>query len=200
MYIASVDMGRDRTRTNLSYIFQTFGIPNTMIEIGSFEGITTSWVTQQCKLFNHNFKIYAIDPHTTENNNDSFDFEIIQKTFEFNISKFTDSIVYINKHSHAALVDLIQKKVQADLIFVDGDHSAAAVLEDLILSWRLLPVGGVILCDDMIGWKLIDKHGNIPVQLSPRMGIEMFIQVNWHKIELIHLPDSYQIAFKKIID
>ena len=93
---------------------------------------------------------------------------------------------------------MIHQKEKAEFIFVDGDHTSAAVLEDMVLAWRLLPVGGVMLCDDSIGWKLIDEHGSAPVQLSPRMGIEMFIQSHWHQIELIHLPDSFQTAFVKL--
>jgi len=200
MYISTVDMGRERSRTNLSFLFQKFGLPNTMIEIGCFEGITTCWIADTAKIHNEDFKIYAIDPHTTLNDNDSFDFAKIKRTFEYNKSICAGNIVYINKYSHEGLVDLIHQGEKAELIFVDGDHTAAAALEDMILSWRLLPVGGVMLCDDSIGWKLVDAHGSAPVQLSPRMGIEMFIQANWHKIELIHLPDSFQTAFIKLKD
>jgi cephalosporin hydroxylase len=198
MYISTIDMGRERTQTNLNYIFQKYGIPDTMIEVGCFEGVTTCWVADFCMLKNEKFKIYAIDPHTTLNDNHAFDFTNVKTTFEYNIDKSAGNIIYINKYSHEALVDLLHKKETAQLIFVDGDHTSAAVLEDMILSWRLLPVGGVMLCDDSIGWKLIDEQGNAPVQMSPRMGIEMFIQAYWHKIELIHLPDSFQVAFVKL--
>ena len=199
-YISTIDMGRERTRSNINFIFEKYGVPNTMIEIGCYEGITTCWVAEIGKIHNNKFKIYAIDPHTTINNNHAFDFDIIKRTFEYNISKSLGNIVYINKYSYEGLVDLIQQKETAEFIFVDGDHTSAAVLEDMILSWRLLPVGGVMLCDDSIGWKWIDEKGNSPVQLSPRMGIEMFIQANWHKLELIHLPDSFQTAFVKLAE
>lgn len=198
MYISTIDMGEVRSKTNIDFLFKRFGIPNTMIEIGCFEGITTCWVADLARLHNDKFKIYAIDPHTTDNDNQSFNFTNIKKTFEFNISKSAGNIIYLNQFSHEALVDLLKLKEKVEFIFVDGDHSSAAVLEDMILSWRLLSIGGVMLCDDSIGWKLIDKHGSAPVQLSPRMGIEMFIQSHWHKIELIHLPDSFQTAFIKL--
>ena len=197
-YISTIDMGRERTRSNINFIFEKYGVPNTMIEIGCYEGITTCWVAEIGKIHNNKFKIYAIDPHTTINNNHAFDFDIIKRTFEYNISKSTGNIVYINKYSYEGLVDLIQQKETAEFIFVDGDHTSAAVLEDMILSWRILPVGGVMLCDDSIGWKWVYPDGSSPVQLSPRMGIEMFIQANWHKLELIHLPDSFQTAFVKL--
>jgi cephalosporin hydroxylase len=198
MYISTVDMGRERSRTNITFLFEKYGVPNTMIEIGCFEGITTFWVSEFGKIHNDKFKIYAIDPHTTLNDNHAFDFATIKRTFEYNLSKCVGNVSYINKYSYEALTELIVAKEKAEFIFVDGDHTSAAVLEDMILSWRLLPVGGVMLCDDSIGWKLVDEHGSAPVQLSPRMGIEMFIQSHWHKIELIHLPDSFQTAFVKL--
>lgn len=200
MYISTIDMGRERTQTNIKFLFQEFGVPNTMIEVGCFEGVTTFWVSEFARIYNDKFKIYAIDPHTTLNDNESFDFKVVKRTFEFNLSKCLGNVLYINKYSYEALVDLIHKKEQAQFIFIDGDHSSAAVLEDMVLSWRLLPVGGIMLCDDSIGWKLIDEKGNCPVQLSPRMGIEMFIQSHWHKIDLIHLPDSFQTAFRKLAE
>lgn len=198
MYISTIDMGRERSRTNFNFLFQKYGVPNTIIEIGCFEGITTCWLAEFLKLHNNNSKVYAIDPHTTLNDNQSFSFEVIEETFKYNISKCIGNINYLKMYSHEALMKLFQEKEKAELIFVDGDHTTASVLEDMILSWRLLPVGGVMLCDDSIGWKFIDKHGSSPVQLSPRMGIEMFIQAYWHKIDLIHLPDAFQTAFIKL--
>lgn len=198
MYVTSVDMGHERTRANLNCIFRTHGVPNVMIEIGCFEGATTFWVSDLCRQHNKHFHLYAIDPHTTDNDNQDFDFDTIKRAFEYNLSVCPGQVTYINKYSHQGLVDLINQNVQAELIYVDGDHTAAAVLEDMILSWRLLSVGGVMLCDDAIGWKLVDQQGQAPVQLSPRMGIEMFIQTHWHKIELIELPNSFQTAFVKI--
>jgi predicted O-methyltransferase YrrM len=37
-----------------------------------------------------------------------------------------------------------------DIIYIDGSHDAADVLEDAILSWRLLKDGGVLIFDDYL--------------------------------------------------
>ena len=34
MYISTVDMGKERTQTNIKFLFEKYGFPNTMIEIG----------------------------------------------------------------------------------------------------------------------------------------------------------------------
>lgn len=198
MYVTSVDMGHERTRANINYILNRHGVPNVMIEIGCFEGATTFWAADLITRHNKNFQLHAIDPHTTDNDNQDFDFATVRRAFEYNLSVCQARVNYINKFSYQALTDLSNQNTCAELIFVDGDHTAAAVLEDMILSWRLLPVGGVMLCDDAIGWKLVDKNGQAPVQLSPRMGIEMFVQTHWHKIELLELPNSFQTAFVKV--
>lgn len=193
-------MGNERTRTNIHFIFEKYGVPNNMIEVGCFEGLTTFWVSDLCSSVNEKFKLYAIDPHTILNNTEQFDFESIKKTFEYNLSNSSGNVEYINKFSYQGLIDLINKEVKAEFVFIDGDHSSAAVLEDMILSWRLLQVGGIMLCDDSIGWKLIDREGNTPVQMSPRMGIESFIQSHWHKVEIIPIPNNMQTALIKLQD
>jgi predicted O-methyltransferase YrrM len=35
-----------------------------------------------------------------------------------------------------------------DLIYIDGSHFPADVLEDAVLSWRLLKPGGMLIFDD----------------------------------------------------
>ena len=35
-----------------------------------------------------------------------------------------------------------------DMIHIDGDHTAVACLDDIVLSWPLLKVGGMLLIDD----------------------------------------------------
>ena len=33
MYISTVDMGKQRTQTNIKFLFEKFGVPNTMINL-----------------------------------------------------------------------------------------------------------------------------------------------------------------------
>ena len=61
-----------------------------------------------------------------------------------------------------------------DLIYVDGSHFADDVAVDLINSWSILEVGGIMICDDYIwqhysrvrdnpcaaiNWRFTDKFG-----------------------------------------
>ena len=110
---------------------------------------------------------------------------------------YNKNITYIPKHSTDGLIELINDNVQAELIYIDGDHKASEVLADLVLSWKLLRVGGVILCDDTTTWRYTDKNGTQSAQMSVRMAVEMFIQCNWQKLNILSLPDGTPTAFIK---
>ena len=183
--------------TNIAYFIKNYGVPNTYIEVGVFEGNTTFWVADQLSHYNKELKIYAVDPHVGSNDM-SEDFNVIKENFLYNLAECKHkNITYIPKHSTDGLIELINDNVQAELIYIDGDHKASEVLADLVLSWKLLLVGGVILCDDTTTWRYTDKNGTQSAQMSVRMAVEMFIQCNWHKLNILSLPDGTQTAFIK---
>ncbi len=184
--------------SNLSFLFQKFGIPSTIVEVGCYEGWTTFWLSDQLTQYNENLKIYAIDPH--DHSDDLSDtINVAKENFLHNLESHPNkNVTHIPEYSNKALIGLINSGVTAELIYIDGDHFASSVLTDLVLAWELLPVGGVILCDDSTEWKFKDKNGTASAQMSPRMAIEMFIQCNWHKVQPIVLPNGLQTAFMKV--
>lgn len=199
MYNYTMDFNCGRgALTNISNFINNYGVPNTIIEVGVFEGSTTFWLADQLTPYNPNLKIYAIDPHVGSNDMTE-DFNLIQKNFVHNLNTCEHkNVTYVQKHSQDGLIDLINQGVQAELIYIDGDHKASEVLTDLVLSWKLLKVGGVILCDDTTTWRYTDKNGTQSAQMSVRMAVEMFIQCNWHKVNILNIPDGSQTAFMKI--
>lgn len=182
---------------NIAELVNTYGIPNTIIEVGVFEGGTTFWMADNIGEHNPNLVIHAIDPHVGSNDM-SEDFNVIQQNFLHNLEECKRNVLYHCGHSKDKLIELLVDGVKAELIYIDGDHKAAEVLTDLVLSWELLSVGGVILCDDTTTWKYIDSNGTCSAQMSPRMAVESFIQCNWHKIKILNLKDGSQTAFMKI--
>lgn len=183
---------------NIFHIVKYFGIPNNICEIGVYEGSTTFWMADNLTPHNKNLSIYAIDPHN-ESDDIKEDLKKIQLNFQHNLQMNPHKNVnYINKKSENGLIDLINENKKFELIYIDGDHRASEVLTDLVFSWKLLLVGGIILCDDATTWKHTDKNKASSNQMSPRLAIENFIQCNWHKLESIALPDSYQTAFIKL--
>lgn len=55
--------GKGGAKTNIAQIVNEFGVPNTIIEVGVFEGSTTFWMNDELVPHNPNLKIYAVDPH-----------------------------------------------------------------------------------------------------------------------------------------
>lgn len=183
---------------NIDYIIQHNGVPNNIVEIGCYEGHTTVTMSDKFTPYNPNLKIYAIDPHvgSVEILEDPED---IHNNFVFNLNECKQkNIEYIRKHSEDGLVDLLNMGIKPEFIFIDGDHRANTVITDLVLSFKLLMQGGIILCDDATDWKYTDKNGVSAVQMSPRLAIESFINCHWQDIEIIRLPNMSQTAFRKI--
>jgi predicted O-methyltransferase YrrM len=186
---------------NLMHIMTTYGVPRRSIEIGTYEGYTSLWLSD---IFVKNgfkdSKIYAIDPHVGSDDLPEIDFQVTKDNFDYNLSvNGNNNIVYIQKNSTSALIELLASgETPMDLIYIDGDHRANQVLADLVLSWQLLDRGGVILCDDCTDWKYTDNNGISAAQMSPRMAVEAFIQCNWHNLKIIKLPNSSQTAFRKL--
>ena len=190
-------MGRG-AMANITDLVNTYGVPNTIIEVGVFEGSTTFWMSDTLTPHNKNLLIHAVDPHTGSIDMLE-DFTDVKAAFVHNLSVSTHKNVnYISKPSKVGLMDLINADTKAELIYIDGDHKAAEVLTDLVLAWEILVVGGVILCDDTTTWRYADKNGTMSAQMSPRMAVEMFIQCNWHKLKILALPDGSQTAIMKV--
>lgn len=193
---------REGPYSNILSIFQTVGTPSKMIEIGSYEGRTSFWISDNMHELGLDLEVFMIDPHTGSDDIPHSLLEI-RKNFEnnLNFAKIRNprhKIHHIDKPSTQGLLELIQKGEKVEFIYVDGDHRSSQVLTDLVLSWECLKQNGVILCDDVNGWKYTDENGVSAAQLSPKMAVEAFIQCNWHKVRLLKLPDSSQVAFVKL--
>ena len=184
-------------RKNLLSIIEHLGVPRTYIEIGVYEGGTLFSLSDLITSNNFDITMYAVDPHKGSTDLEDVDFTVIRENFEHNLTVCQNkNIHYIPKKSEDGLIDLINQNVKAELIYIDGDHRAGGVLTDLVLAWRLLSNGGIIMCDDSVTWQHKDKNGTKAAQMSPRMAIEMFIQCHWH--ELAPYPLLGHTAFMKI--
>ena len=78
-----------------------------------------------------------------------------------------------------------------DIIYVDGSHSADDVLEDAVLSWRLLKDGGLLIFDDY----------ELPILVSPRdrpkPAITAFVRCYRRELKVIHR--DFQVVVQKAI-
>lgn len=188
-------------KKNITSIFQQFGVPNTTIEVGTYYGITSMWLAETISPLNPKYTHFCIDPfHTsvelTEDLEEVYEFFLYNKS----VCPGGDRIKHLRIDSFNGLLELRKQKVVPEFIFIDGDHTAGTVLNDLVLSFDLLPPGGVILCDDTVDWVLTEKNGKVnrDPQMYPRLAVENFLMCNWSKVKPLPLPCGVQTAFMKI--
>ena len=155
------------------------------LEIGVFEGRSVIWMLENI-LTDPTARLTGIDifDESTYNYKDNY-FKNIEK------SGAADKVTTIQDFSQVALRDLPLDSF--DIIYIDGSHAKDDVLEDAVLSWRLLKVGGVLIFDDYTwaGHKLsVD-----PVDY-PKLAIDPFVQCFDEHLQVIH--NSRQLIVKKL--
>jgi predicted O-methyltransferase YrrM len=189
----------EHAKTSVEHIIKTVGVPKTVIELGVYQGYFTFNLTHTATQVHSDYKHYAIDPYTSSPDLDDDMIEQAYKCFLHNmrVSPRSNHIELIRDTSWNGMIKLLNRGVKADLIYVDGDHRAGEVLDDMVLAFKLLNVGGVMLCDDSVSWCYTEKNKQKPLQYSPRLAVDSFIQCNWDKVEVMILPNGYQTAFIK---
>lgn len=200
MYKAKYDVdAKGYTKQNLAYIINQAGIPDTTIEVGSFYGLTSLYLADNLAPLNANYQHICIDPYKNKGSEIQEDLQEVYVDFKNNVklSKHGKHIRLIRDFSINALMKLTKEQCKPQLIYIDGDHVASTVLEDLVLCFNLLVPGGVILCDDSVDWVHKDKNERADPQMSPRMAVESFIMCNWNRLTPLKVPHGHQTAFIK---
>lgn len=182
---------------NLTNIFSGYSAkkPPRILEIGAFEGRSTTWFLECVP----GCTVTTIDTWSGgadhDPNNADIDFVQIQEHFEHNMSYFTGRVVAIKDTSYNALVRLIEAGERFDFAFIDGSHTAIDVNLDLILSFKLLSVGGVLYADDYL-WGFTDKS----IYESPKLGIDSFVNVYANKLRPLKGLRNQAAVYVKIAE
>lgn len=149
-------------------------VPVTVIEVGSWKGLSANRMAKICKQRGVSAEIVCIDtwlgsPEHMEGESASHGMRRVNgvPTLLTEFAKNTktagndDSIFPFPISSAQGASYLASKGVMADIIYVDAGHEYESVLLDLRLYWSLLRPGGVMIMDDY-RWpgvrKAIDEH------------------------------------------
>jgi predicted O-methyltransferase YrrM len=180
---------------NIPHIEQLMGLlpaRKRFLEIGCFEGRATCWFLQNA--LDDDGEMYCVDPFEGSMEHADLDLSDLYATFNQNVSevkKPNQSIRTQAYESYRAVAKLITEKQQFDFIYIDGDHTAGAVLTDACMAWPLLKSGGIMLFDDY-HW---NPDGYNEYQ-KPKIGVDAFSHVFKDQFKVVH--DGYQIAVQKI--
>lgn len=161
------------------------GKPNVhYLEIGSYEGRSAVWMLENI-LTAPTARLTAIDV---------FDGPYKEKyVANINQTDAAEKVTTITDLSQFAMRKL--PLASYDIIYIDGSHAKQDVLEDAVLSWRLLKDGGILIFDDYrwagsFGLAAIDDPTDFP-----KTAIDAFMQCFGDQLDVIH--NSYQILVRK---
>jgi len=155
------------------------GKPNIhAIEIGAFEGRSSVWFVQNV-LQHGSSRLICIDP-------------FVQASFFSNIAPHRGKITLIKRPSAQALKDSGTLSTRNHFIYIDGAKAPSAVLENAVLTFPLLALGGILIFDDYL-WKPVgsSRRGD-----NPKLGIDSFLDAYVGKYKILHR--GWQIILEKV--
>ncbi len=158
------------------HLQQFAGMPEfQVVEIGSFQGMSACWLLDNI-LTHPTAKITCIDPY-------------FQEQFKGNIAKtgVADKVIALEGYSQDLLGTLASEFY--DISYVDGCHKPTSALQDAILSWRLVKVGGLMIFDDY-EFTFPDSPED-----DTKIGIDMFLEMFGSQLEVVN--KGYQLIVRK---
>lgn len=167
------------------------GKPNlNFLEIGSFEGRSAIWLLENI-LTHAESHLTCVDTWegSVEHKGTNLDLATIESNFDHNIqaSGFSPKVTKMKAFSHAALRQLPFSSF--DFIYIDGSHKASNVLEDVVLSWRLLKTGGIVIFDDYV-WE--PQYSELE---SPKIAVDSFLRCYADALSVVKIGS--QVTIKK---
>lgn len=181
-YRLSRDYLSDNIPTWTQALAEFKGKPNLRyLEVGVFEGRSAVWM----------FENILTDPTSKMTAIDLFP-ENLKEQFLANveIAGASDRVTTLVGYSQEVLRDLSLHSF--DIMYIDGSHHGPDVLEDAVLSWRLLKSGGVVIFDDYL-WH--DSDIFIPKERRPKLAVDTFYKFFGDRFDLVH--NGYQVILKK---
>jgi predicted O-methyltransferase YrrM len=163
--------------------------PASFLEVGVYEGKCTCFCLQNF-LTHPQSTITVIDTFEGSMEHEKgFCSALLFDIFKHNIelTNSANKVLIKRGYSKDALRTLIGNKY--DFIYIDASHTTWDVLQDAVLSFLLLKVGGVLLFDDYL-WNVF----NDPL-LCPKKGIDAFLDC-FSKFYQI-LDKGGQVAIRK---
>jgi len=142
-----------------------------LLEIGSFEGRSTVWFCENA-LQHPDSAIVCVDPWSAPKTDVNLATDnVIYERFMRNVSRFGKKVKPIIGNSRDVLKNLPHNYF--DAVYIDGDHESHGVLEDGVLAFPLVRIGGVMIFDDFCG-------------PTVRCGVESFVSAYSKKVKVVY--------------
>jgi len=164
--------------------------------------------------FSQSLELYCIDnweggqEHTTSGSH-VCEMNLVEEKFQKNISVALSKtsnkckVITLKHDSFTGLSKLIHKGLSNyfDLIYIDGSHDAVNVLEDAILSFKLVRKGGLIVFDDYLWGTWGDRNNSKNcIHRCPKLAIDAFVNIYFEKIQVDPRVRINQLVALKLCD
>jgi predicted O-methyltransferase YrrM len=160
----------------------------TCLQLGAFTGDASVWL---CENILTGAKAYLSDVDTWEGSDEeahkAMDFKDVYNTYLNKIADYKNKVIIRRTITRSYLLRESNTSEIFDFIYIDADHTTVGVLLDAELSWPLLKVGGIMAFDDYT-W-----GAEMPVELSPTLGIDLFLARHAGKYETLAVNEQVWI-------
>ena len=136
---------------NIPHLTELMGLlpeRKRFLEIGCFEGRATCWFLEHA--LDDDGTMVCIDPFEGSMEHASMDLSDLYKRFQQNVYSVLKPEQHLATFTQPSAKVLRTLDLQFDFIYIDGDHTAPAVLTDACMAWPLLKKGGIMLFDDYL--------------------------------------------------
>lgn len=161
-----------------------------VLEIGSYQGRSAVWLLENI-LTHPSSKITCIDTFEGSVEHSHAQKQNISELFEANVIRNFGNKVIVHKGRSADVLRTLPTTKTYDFVYVDGAHLSANAMEDAVLSFPLLRVGGIMIFDDFQG----GEPGERDHPKNPYTGIVGFVSAYSPFVDVIHV--GYQLALRK---
>ena len=162
-----------------------------ILEIGTYTGVS---VINLLKFIN-NSNATVIDKWSSYNEckvTENIEENKVEQTFYKNIKKkkMENKVNVLKGDSFEMLIKLLKKNEKFDFIYVDGSHKCLDCYCDLLLSWELLNIGGILVIDDVL------YNKEIGILESPYEGVVHFLRKYENKYKILN--NEYRLFLEKM--
>lgn len=162
-----------------------------VLEIGTYTGISLINIV---KLIPNSIG-YGVDKWINYDENEllnNIDELQIEQSFYKNIvaEGLQNRITGIKGDSYTVLFEMIKDNKKFDFIYVDGSHLLLDCNIDLVLSWKILNIGGILAIDDYLY-----NYDEQNILNSPYESVNHFINKFQHEYTLLH--KGYRVFLQK---
>jgi predicted O-methyltransferase YrrM len=158
------------------------------LEIGSCEGRSALWLLDNV-LTEARATLWCVDPFEEEGfveGSSPISAERACQNFRENMG---GRCVWLRWRSFDFLIT--KPRLDYDIVYIDGCHKAQNVLEDIVLTWPMLNVGGTLILDDFTWVAPSERDVD-----APGIAIHAFLQIYAGQYEVLGIRD--QVAVRKI--